>query len=102
MNSPLIESNFGFNRHHDYGYALSKTFEHYGVWKVHQVKIEARFEGIHVSIRGEDTCWLNANNCYFGPKDEMEDMLGILNHQKKIASLSFQHIVNGNQTEYYV
>lgn len=75
-------------------YAISTFHFWNGVWKIHEVRLETSFQnGIKVLIRGKNTCWFNADNCYISNKNDMDLMLESINHKNLIDSLYFQKIV---------
>lgn len=72
-------------------YALSRTYPHYGVWKIHEISIKAGYSGSVVAVRGEETPWLSLTNCHVCDKEELEEALAMIEHRRKIESLSFQY-----------
>lgn len=61
-------------------------------WKVEEVKLNTTFDkGIRVRIRGKDSMWFDASNCYLGDEEEMRDFMLTLEHKRLVQSLCFEY-----------
>lgn len=84
-----IDGHYAIPKHHPI------TCDNPAPWEIYQVQLEITFDrGIKVSIRGKNSVWFNAADCYIGDQNDMIEMAMILEHQRVLNSLHFQYDTN--------